>query len=285
MDYTDTNDGAYSGVAPTRQPDDLKVAPDLSSKGSLQRSTNMGIIRREKSENYSVIYNECFQNPELSARSKGIFAYLMTLPDDWKIYKRELSKHFKEGRDALNKAFEELEACGYITKKPERDAGGRLGGWDYTVYESTELLKTRNTDNPLDGKPVTTKYLSSESTNPTKEEGIESSSSTLLSSQDEKIPPIPATNPPYSAEFQLFWDEYPKKRGKGGAWASWKRVRPPAVTAMMALRSQRNSHDWTKDGGQYIPNPQTWINQRRWEDETSPSVDNSGYGKDSAQYG
>jgi predicted transcriptional regulator len=160
-------DGAYGGVAPTRQPNDLKVAPDSFSNRSLQRSTNMGIIRREKSENYSVIYNECFQNPGISARAKGIFAYLMTLPDDWKIYKRELSKHFKEGRDALNKAFEELEDAGYITKVPERVKGGMLAGWDYTVYESTELLITRKTDNPCDGKPVTTKYLALESTKDT----------------------------------------------------------------------------------------------------------------------
>lgn len=164
---TTINDGAYKGVAPLRQPNDLKVAPDLSLKRSLQRSINMGIIRRQKSDNYSVIYNECFQNPALSARAKGIFAYLMTLPDDWKIYKQELGKHFKEGRDAINTAFDELEKAGYITKTPERGKQGRLDGWDYTVYESTELLETRNTVNPSDGESATTKYLSLPSTNST----------------------------------------------------------------------------------------------------------------------
>ena len=163
--HKDTNNEAYGEVITLGQPQNLTVASASSIQEVEQlRTANMGIIRREKSENYSVIYNECFQNPLLSARAKGIFAYLMTLPDDWKIYKQELGKHFKEGRDALNSAFDELEIAGYITKTPERGAKGRLDGWDYTVYESTELLETRNTVNPSDGESATTKYLSLPST-------------------------------------------------------------------------------------------------------------------------
>jgi hypothetical protein len=30
----------------------------------------------------------------------------------------------------------------------------------------------------------------------------------------------------------------------------------------------KNSQQWTKDGGQFIPMPATWLNGRRWEDET-----------------
>jgi hypothetical protein len=249
MIHKQHQDGAHGSLITTRQPDDLKVAPDLSSKGSLQRSANMGIIRREKSDNYSVIYNECFQNPELSARAKGIFAYLMTLPDDWKIYKRELSKHFKEGRDALNSGFEELEACGYITKKPERGTDGRLGGWDYTVYESTDLLKTRNTVNPLDGESVTTKYLPSLNTKETNsvpvEEGRESnnkSSSTPAKPRRDAPPTLQEViqfaqlagdnNPAYITRAKEAFEFYEKnmrflnakvwKDGNGNTVANWK---------------------------------------------------------------
>ena len=99
----------------------------------------MSIIRRDKTDNYSVIHNECFRDDTLSARAKGIFAYLMSLPDDWKIYKTELHTHFAEGRDAINKAFGELMDRGYITKKPSRSDDGKvLNGWDYTVYETVK---------------------------------------------------------------------------------------------------------------------------------------------------
>ena len=127
----------------------------------------MSIIRTEKTDNYTTLCNQCLRNKNISARAKGIFAYLMTLPDDWKIYKTELHKHFKEGRDALNTAFTELEEAGYVSKVRSREGSGLFDGWEYTIYESTDLLENRNTVNPSDGESVTTKYLSKPNTNKT----------------------------------------------------------------------------------------------------------------------
>ena len=30
---------------------------------------------------------------------------------------------------------------------------------------------------------------------------------------------------------------------------------------------------WTKEGGQYIPNPTTWLNQGRWDDKTEINIE------------
>lgn len=118
-------------------------------------------IQTAKTRDYSIIANPCLRDPKLSARAKGIYAYLMTLPSDWKLYMKELRRHFKEGRDALQTAMHELEDAGYVTKETRR-AGCRLDGWAYTVHETsqiTESLETRHTENPSDGKPATTNYL------------------------------------------------------------------------------------------------------------------------------
>src|SRR6056297_1020054 len=90
------------------------------------------IIRTKKDRNYSVIYNEVARRSDISARAKGLYFYIMTLPDDWQIYKTEIYTHFTEGREAMNKAFKELEDAGYITKKTRHGGDGRLEGWDYT---------------------------------------------------------------------------------------------------------------------------------------------------------
>ena len=224
----------------------------------------MGIVRREKSENYSVIYNECFHDDSLSARSKGVFAYLMTLPDDWKIYKSELHTHFREGRDAISNALKELEDAGYVTKKPVQDGSGKLGGWDYTVYESTELLRTRteslknrNTVNPSDGKPVTTKYLSLQSTNNTNT--VEANASPERASKAKKTR--------YTEGFEQFWTAYPRKVGKGGAFKAFLKADQPIAGLLVAVEKQKRSEQWRKEGGQYIPHPATWLNQGRWDDE------------------
>jgi len=126
----------------------------------------MSIIRHEKNNNFSIMSNECFRNPEISARAKGLYAYIMTLPTDWKLYKTHLHKQFREGRDAINAAFAELEKRGYIHKDYLRDEEGKMIGCDFTVYEHSRLtgnpkLSDGNpvTEKPLDGKPVTTNNL------------------------------------------------------------------------------------------------------------------------------
>ena len=67
--------------------------------------------------------------------------------------------------------------------------------------------------------------------------------------------------------FELFWEAYPKKVGKGAAEKSWKTQKPEIVIILKAIESQKQSPQWKKEAGQFIPNPATWINQKRWEDE------------------
>lgn len=75
-------------------------------------------------------------------------------------------------------------------------------------------------------------------------------------------------NGQYTAEFLEFWKLYPKKVGKGDAFKAWRRATRPETSILLdALRSQIISDQWTKDGGQFIPYPKTWLNARRWEDD------------------
>jgi len=83
----------------------------------------------------------------------------------------------------------------------------------------------------------------------------------------------------YTDEFLAFWEVYPKKTGKGGAYKSWKKIRPDATlqTKMItAVNEQVKSEQWQKENGQYIPNPATWLNQGRWEDEIRSLKDERG---------
>lgn len=70
--------------------------------------------------------------------------------------------------------------------------------------------------------------------------------------------------------FEAFWKAYPKKVGKAIARRSFERIKVPAETLIAAVNAQKQSQQWTKDNGQYIPNPATWLNQGRWEDELEP---------------
>ena len=72
------------------------------------------------------------------------------------------------------------------------------------------------------------------------------------------------------ALFDDFWAAYPKKVGKDDAKRAFDKRKPNAelLSAMLAaLEVQKQSPSWTKDNGQFIPNPSTWLNQGRWQDE------------------
>jgi uncharacterized protein YdaU (DUF1376 family) len=80
-----------------------------------------------------------------------------------------------------------------------------------------------------------------------------------------------------SVRFDEFWKAYPKKIGKDAAKKAFEKRKPDAVMLVQmvnAINFQRRTAAWQKDGGQFIPNPATWLNQGRWQDEISTfSVD------------
>lgn len=72
--------------------------------------------------------------------------------------------------------------------------------------------------------------------------------------------------------FDEFWQAYPRRIGKGNAEKAWEKhgcgsMLPQILTA---VRKCKVSADWTKEAGQFIPHPATWLNRRGWEDEMGP---------------
>ena len=96
--------------------------------------------------------------------------------------------------------------------------------------------------------------------------------------------PAPKEPSVYEERFGRFWEAYPKKIGKGAARSSFIKLKPSeALTAKMldAIAKAKQTAQWQKDRGQYIPNPATWLNQSRWEDnyeENAPVVRDYGTG-------
>ena len=105
------------------------------------------IVKIHKSNSFSIVCNEIYKNPQISARAKGIYGYLMTLPEDWELVLSHLYKQFSEGRDAISKALKELETYGYISKKRVTLKDQKSGGWDITVFESVGKFRPP-TENP-----------------------------------------------------------------------------------------------------------------------------------------
>ena len=65
----------------------------------------------------------------------------------------------------------------------------------------------------------------------------------------------------------LFWKQYPKRVGKGEAEKSWRKSNCESNTEKI-LDALGKQHEFLmRDGGKFVPNPATWLNQKRWEDD------------------
>lgn len=75
--------------------------------------------------------------------------------------------------------------------------------------------------------------------------------------------------------FEQFWKLYPKKVGKGDARKKFLKLKPNQKLfdqILSAVEAAKKTEQWTKNNGQFVPNPATWLNQSRWEDDYSGSM-------------
>ena len=92
-------------------------------------------IRQRRKNNFTILNNTCIKDSKISWKSKGVHTYLMSLPEDWKIFICELVKHSRDGKTALYSAIQELEKHGYIKKLQTRNENGCFSNTVYYVYE------------------------------------------------------------------------------------------------------------------------------------------------------
>lgn len=70
--------------------------------------------------------------------------------------------------------------------------------------------------------------------------------------------------------FDKFWKAYPKRRDKKRAYKVFMKIKPNNELLQQMLdciEREKQSLDWLKDNGQYIPYPSSWLNGERWNDE------------------
>jgi hypothetical protein len=112
-------------------------------------------VQKDKNNPY-VMLNKTFLNDEtISWKAKGILAYLLSLPDDWKIYESEIVKHSSDGISATKAGIKELIDNGYIERKRLRESG-RFSGYEYTVFEVPHHMRFSDNGYSNNGKPNTT---------------------------------------------------------------------------------------------------------------------------------
>ena len=83
--------------------------------------------------------------------------------------------------------------------------------------------------------------------------------------------PLPESPLPlYRERFDIFWKAYPKKLQRPYTLKIWMKLKPSEELLnkmIKTIETFKETEQWKKERGQFIPYPSTWLNQGRWEDE------------------
>lgn len=100
----------------------------------------MSVIKVKILKGFTILANVVLENPRLSFKAKGLWAYCMSRKEDWEFYVEQLATVSKDKEKAIYTALEELIVEGLVTKtqkiKGKGERKGREGfePVEYTVY-------------------------------------------------------------------------------------------------------------------------------------------------------
>jgi hypothetical protein len=111
------------------------------------------VIRTEKNQDnpFTMVDKKILENKKLSWAAKGLLSYLLSRPDNWKVYLKELNSRSTDGQSSTKSAVDELIKEGYLELKPRKNEG-KFEGYDFKIIENP----TKKPDTIIrNGKPVT----------------------------------------------------------------------------------------------------------------------------------
>lgn len=217
------------------------------------------IKRKRAGDNFTILSNDFLRDEKLSLKAKGLLAYILSLPDDWKIYFEEVEKHHSDGVRGVRSAWKNLEEQGYARTVKVKEKG-RIKEWakevaDFKFPDSgfvhvenvdVEILHVENSSLLNTNKQSTDKPK----TKPTKDNTTNKSDELDLEKR-----------------FEILWKLYPRKAGnKQKAKAAYKKAVKSGVEDATIKQGILNLIAEKRES-RFIPHGQTWFCNERWNDE------------------
>ena len=106
------------------------------------------IKKTEKKIGYTLVSNKFLNDERVSFKAKGIFMYLWSKPDGWKVNVKNITNYGTEGDKAVRSAMHELKDLGYIKWIPVQS------GYDYFIDDEGGLLETEEVKEIKEEKKV-----------------------------------------------------------------------------------------------------------------------------------
>ena len=245
----------------------------------------MATMHIVKQNNFSIVSNAIIRDTNLSLKARGLFILMLSLPDRWEFSVRGLSKIAGEGLDAIRSGLHELEEQGYLLRQRKRNAEGKLGDMEYTLYEEPQkpAQEEAKQEVPTESEPMQENPTQEQPTQINKEYNkLQTKERTERenSAREQTTFPAQVNKVLNAAEADLqeryfaeFWNDYPRHVNKPLALIAWRNL--PVDTVLYskildAVERYKNTRQWQDKS--YIPYPATFLQDERWEDDIPDDV-------------
>lgn len=160
---------------------------NIENTGQIVRSRKNGKSR------YTPINNDICQSRILTCEQKSILVHLLSLPENWVVYKTNIWKDMNIGRDRFNKAWVGLVDLGYIVSIRMFKPNGQLKGYNHIVYEEpvlpeSQVTKDQFTEIQYTGNQSVNKVITLESNNTQSNNLKSNNTSTSILGKNNKQP-------------------------------------------------------------------------------------------------
>jgi hypothetical protein len=219
---------------------------------------------------FTMVHTKVIQQITAHYLASAIWTYLLSLPPNWNVNKEHLKNMFKIGTGKLKEVMSFLKKCRLIEYVQERGQDGVLGkmairvlaGYDFVLIEENKLYTDMATGGTKAGRPVnrTTgpgtlqKIYNKNKTN--KKENISCPSGDGRHIEKDHL---------YG--FENFWTLYPRKEKKKRVAKIWAQNNLATIAdKILAALQTRLDTEWRSKDLKFIPFPDTYLNQERWDD-------------------
>ena len=193
------------------------------------------MLNKKLQKNFTIADNRIMQLQGLSFEARGLYFYMLSLPDDWEFSEVRLAKNGSIGIDKCKRILKELFQIGLLKREFIYNEKGHKKSV-YTLFDFTTLKKP-TLENPMNNKEINNnkelnlnKELYTQKEKNTQKEladslfnffGFESENTDSASKAKEKQDDLESLE----NEFNQIWELYPKKQDKQSALNSYIKAR------------------------------------------------------------
>ena len=199
------------------------------------------MLNKKLQKNFTIADNRIMQLQGLSFEARGLYFYMLSLPDDWEFSEARLAKNGGIGIDKCKRILKELFCIGLLKREFIHNEKGHKKSV-YTLYDFSTLEKP-TLENPTLENPTNNKELYIQKEKNTKKE----KDCVSLFQDTESL--LNENSSDYKIEFETIWSLYPNKQGKQIALQSYINARKgvkkrgiaiPPATFETILRGVKN---------------------------------------------